>query len=126
MIILIARMKKTKEFLCDYFSNGMYPKDVDISFIEIDLTPSDKSVYEVKFSMQHRMPTNYYYNSLNQVVKQSSPDGGTSEFWYDRLGRLAVSQNEEQKSPAVVNTENPVGRFSYTKYDELGRITEVG
>jgi hypothetical protein len=74
----------------------------------------------------HQMPTNYYYNSLNRVVKQSSPDGGTSEFWYDRLGRLAVSQNEEQKSPAVVNTENPAGRFSYTKYDELGRITEVG
>ncbi|WP_152267311.1 RHS repeat domain-containing protein [Agriterribacter humi] len=72
------------------------------------------------------MPTNYYYNSLNRVVKQNSPDGGTSEFWYDRLGRLAVSQNEEQKSPAVVNTENPAGRFSYTKYDELGRITEVG
>ena len=41
MIILIARMKKAKEFLCDYFSNGMSPKDVDISFIEIDLTLSD-------------------------------------------------------------------------------------
>lgn len=74
----------------------------------------------------HQMPTLYYYNSLNQVVKQSSPDGGTSEFWYDRLGRLAVSQNEEQKSPVVVDTENPAGRFSYTKYDATGRITEVG
>jgi len=75
---------------------------------------------------QHRMATTYYYNSLNKVVKQSSPDGGTSEFWYDRLGRLAISQNEEQKSPAVADGENPAGRFSYTNYDELGRIKEVG
>ena len=75
---------------------------------------------------QHRMAVNYYYNSLNQVVKQSSPDGGTSEFWYDRLGRLAISQNEEQQSPAMVDPENPAGRFSYTMYDDLGRIKEVG
>ena len=74
----------------------------------------------------HRLPTNYAYNSLNQVIKQSSPDGGTSEFFYDRLGRLAVSQNEEQKTPAVVNAENPAGRYSYTRYDALGRIVEVG
>ena len=74
----------------------------------------------------HTLPTNYAYNSLNQVVKQSSPDGGTSEFYYDRLGRLTISQNAEQKQPAIVDAQNPVNRFSYTRYDALGRITEVG
>jgi RHS repeat-associated protein len=74
----------------------------------------------------HVLPTNYAYNSLNQVVKQSSPDGGTSEFFYDRLGRLTISQNEEQKTPKIVNGENPSNRYSYTRYDALGRITEVG
>jgi len=71
----------------------------------------------------HQFVTSYAYNSLNQVVKQNSPDGGTSEFWYDILGRLVVSQNEEQKASSVDDVSN---RFSYTKYDKLGRIYEVG
>lgn len=66
---------------------------------------------------QHKLPTQYRYNTLNQVVKQKSPDGGQSEFWYDRLGRLAISQNARQK---------PDSLYSYTRYDSLGRITEVG
>ncbi|MBO9730131.1 MAG: hypothetical protein J7623_15945 [Chitinophaga sp.] len=65
----------------------------------------------------HTMATNYRYNTLNQVVAQYSPDGNLSHFWYDRLGRLAVSQNRKQ---ALVNA------YSYTLYDYLGRITEVG
>ncbi|NML37498.1 hypothetical protein HHL17_09880 [Chitinophaga sp. G-6-1-13] len=64
----------------------------------------------------HTLATNYRYNSLNQVIAQQSPDGGVSRFWYDRLGRLAVSQNARQ----VPN------QYSYTLYDELGRVTEVG
>ncbi len=72
----------------------------------------------------HTLATTYQYNSFNLLVKQFSPDGGTSEFWYDRLGRLAVSQNEEQKTPANGGAAN---RYSYTKYEPvLGRITEVG
>lgn len=74
----------------------------------------------------HYLPTNYAYNSLNQVIKQSTPDAGVSEYWYDVLGRLAASQNAEQKAPTVVNTDNPTNRYSYTKYDEYGRIKEVG
>ena len=64
-----------------------------------------------------KQATDYRYNSLNQVVKQTTPDAGLSEFFYDRLGRLVVSKNRKQ---AVSN------KYSYTKYDELGRITEVG
>lgn len=66
----------------------------------------------------HTLITDYRYNTLNQVVAQKSPDGGTSEFWYDRLGRLSISQNAKQKAEG--------NNFSYTKYDSLGRITEVG
>jgi RHS repeat-associated protein len=65
----------------------------------------------------HNLVTNYRYNSLNQVVAQISPDGGLSRFWYDALGRLAVSQNEKQKGS---------DKYSYTIYDALGRIKEVG
>lgn len=70
-----------------------------------------------KLTPNHTLPTQYRYNTLNQVVAQRSPDGKKSEFWYDRLGRLAVSQNAKQE---------PAGLYSYTRYDSLGRITEVG
>ncbi|WP_158267056.1 RHS repeat-associated core domain-containing protein [Chitinophaga niastensis] len=65
----------------------------------------------------HTLATMYRYNTLNQVVSQETPDGGYSKFWYDRLGRLSVSQNANQQ---------PNNVYSYTLYDYLGRITEVG
>lgn len=74
----------------------------------------------------HALVTEYKYNSLGQVFWQKTPDADVSEFFYDRLGRLVISQNAEQKLPMVVDANNPANRFSYTKYDQLGRITEVG
>lgn len=65
----------------------------------------------------HTYNTVYTYNSLNQLVMQVTPDGGESRFAYDRLGRLVMSQNAKQK-------EN--NRFSYTRYDALGRVAESG
>ncbi|WP_259069334.1 RHS repeat-associated core domain-containing protein [Mucilaginibacter sp. X4EP1] len=65
----------------------------------------------------HRLFTTYAYNSTNQVTQQSSPDGGTNIFWYDLLSRLVISQNAVQL---------PANNYSYTTYDVLGRITEVG
>jgi YD repeat-containing protein len=65
----------------------------------------------------HRMATQYRYNTLNQVVSKVSPDGGVSHFWYDRLGRLSLSQDAKQR---------PDNKYSYTTYDALGRINEVG
>ena len=70
----------------------------------------------------HQLQTKYRYNSLNQVVTQISPDGGKTEFWYDRLGRLAISQNAKQAADTIDNNK----LYSYTKYDYLGRINEVG
>jgi RHS repeat-associated protein len=67
----------------------------------------------------HTLYTTYRYNTLNQVVAQKTPDAGTSSFWYDRLGRLVVSQNAKQFAQATK-------LYSYTGYDALGRITEVG
>lgn len=63
------------------------------------------------------LKTNYRYNTINHVVSQVSPDGGFRQFWYDRIGRLAVSQNAKQASNA---------QYSYTLYDSIGRIAQVG
>ncbi|NMH85959.1 RHS repeat-associated core domain-containing protein [Flavivirga algicola] len=65
----------------------------------------------------HDYKTQYAYNSLNQLVWQFTPDGGETRFAYDALGRIVASQNAKQL------TNNT---FSYTVYDELGRITEAG
>ena len=65
----------------------------------------------------HKLVTHYRYNTLNQVVEQKTPDAGLSHFWYDILGRLVVSQNQQQQIDK---------KYSYTLYDQLGRIVEVG
>lgn len=65
----------------------------------------------------HKKMSKYFYNSNNQVINQSTPDGGVTEFYYDQVGRLIFSQNAKQKQ---------IKRFSYTLYDNLNRIIEVG
>ena len=65
----------------------------------------------------HQMASEYQFNSLGQLISQVTPDGGTINFWYNNIGQLRFSQNEKQLE------EN---NFSYTKYDYLGRIVEVG
>ncbi|MBL0202334.1 MAG: RHS repeat protein [Chitinophagaceae bacterium] len=65
----------------------------------------------------HIMPTTYRHNSLNAVVWQSTPDAGEANFYYDKLGRIVLSQNAEQKI-----TDDA----SYTYYDPLGRNVEAG
>jgi len=62
------------------------------------------------------MVTKYEYNTLGQLVKQITPDGGQTEFYYDGKGRLRLSHNARQAGTT----------FSYTDYDALGRIVEVG
>ncbi|UYQ95401.1 hypothetical protein MKQ68_09855 [Chitinophaga horti] len=65
----------------------------------------------------HGFQTRYRYNILNALTSQLTPDAGTSYFWYDRLGRLSLSQNNKQLD---------ANHYSYTKYDVLGRISEIG
>jgi len=72
-----------------------------------------------KMAPEHSFRTVYHYNSLNQLVHQSTPDGGESRFGYDALGRLVISQNAKQ-----LDATTP--QFSYTNYDGLGRVAEVG
>ncbi len=43
----------------------------------------------------------------------------STRYWYDRLGRLILSQNTKQHNASPK-------RYSYTLYDALGRVYEVG
>ncbi len=68
----------------------------------------------------HTLVTNYKYNSMQQPISQATPDGGITHFFYDKLGRIVVSQNAKQ----AVYTSPP--SYSYTRYDNLGRPLESG
>ncbi|MNK23706.1 Ribonuclease YqcG [compost metagenome] len=46
----------------------------------------------------HNLKTQYRYNTLNQLVWQSTPNGGVTKFAYDKLGRIIASQNEKQRT----------------------------
>jgi RHS repeat-associated protein len=65
----------------------------------------------------HTFVTSYEYNSLGQLVKQTTPDAGVTRYWYNDIGQLRFSQNAQQALDVT---------YSYTKYDPLGRVTEVG
>jgi RHS repeat-associated protein len=103
------------------------PQGVDRLLSNDDVTINDirktqpenelNTANSLKIAPDHKMLTQYRYNSLNQLVWQQTPDGGVTRFAYDPLGRIIASQNAKQKDNA---------QFSYTRYDGLGRITEAG
>jgi RHS repeat-associated protein len=66
----------------------------------------------------HKMTSDYAYNTLNQVLKQYTPDAKESRFWYDNFGRMYASQNSEQRKVE--------GTYSYTRHDAQNRVREVG
>ncbi|MEL5994142.1 RHS repeat domain-containing protein [Hymenobacter segetis] len=83
------------------------PQGVDL--VDLTTTPVRTPV--------HRMATTYFYNSLKQLEEQNTPDGGKTLFYYNRIGQLRFSLNDKQRAASV---------YSYTKYDNLGRVVEVG
>ncbi|MGH2666535.1 hypothetical protein, partial [Flavobacterium sp.] len=77
------------------------------------------------FSLQpeHIFKTQYKYNSLNQLVWQSTPDGGETRFAYDNLGRIIASQNANQDSDNKVNLNFTLG--SKIAYDNNGNLVNI-
>lgn len=67
----------------------------------------------------HKMITNYKYNSLGQMRQNETPDGGRTSFWYDELGRIILSQSQRQE-------EMTGDVYSYVLYDDLGRVRQSG
>ncbi|MBI3137598.1 MAG: RHS repeat protein [Sphingobacteriales bacterium] len=95
---------------------GVEDRRADVAFLA-SVKSARNSNQATPVRPSHSLATDYRYNTLGQVVQQKSPDGGLSKFWYDALGRLVVSQNAKQLAE---------GKYSYTLYDGLGRISEVG
>ncbi|MDF1675978.1 MAG: hypothetical protein P1U44_09710 [Vicingaceae bacterium] len=101
----------------DLGTNGAFYDDVE----DHRINPYDavsNPTGTVHQNVDHTLVTQYKYDSYNNLIWQSTPDGGETNFWYDKLGRLLLSQNEKQAAMGDY--------YSYTLYDELGRIYEVG
>jgi RHS repeat-associated protein len=62
-------------------------------------------------------------NTKNFLYLYDQKHEFSSRFYYDKLGRLVVSQNAEQYARGLALSKNI---YSYTTYDFKGRITEVG
>ncbi|MEM7573480.1 MAG: RHS repeat-associated core domain-containing protein [Bacteroidota bacterium] len=75
----------------------------------------------------HDMLTHYRHNNFNEVAVRDIPDAEPESSWYDPLGRIALSRDGLQATPdGTYGTETVNNTFSYTLYDELGRVEEVG
>jgi RHS repeat-associated protein len=61
--------------------------------------------------------SHYGYTTFDAPTKQITPDAGETIYFYDHVGRLVASQSFKQQN---------LNLYSYTKYDDYGRITEVG
>ncbi|GAB3639158.1 hypothetical protein GCM10027422_47490 [Hymenobacter arcticus] len=66
---------------------------------------------------QPAFTTRNTYDTSGRLLATESNDEGRSEYVYARDGRIRFSQSALQR---------PAGRFSYSNYDEAGRVVESG
>ncbi len=99
-------------------ANGTFLKTVDggVTWLpkELNTTSDITNINFIDDNHAFVSGTDGYVSKVTDFSEEVS-----SRFWYDELGRLVVSQNSKQYN------YNPK-RYSYTVYDDLGRIIEVG
>jgi RHS repeat-associated protein len=61
--------------------------------------------------------TKYEYNTINQPVREITPDAGVKNIYYDAKGNVILSQNDKQRKK---------GLFTYSLYDGQNRVVETG
>lgn len=106
------------------YSNSVDPYDVssasDITIKTIALRSATRGLYGGTYNAGYS-----HYSAPNYCFARTfydSPLRYTARFYYDKLGRLVVSQNARQYN----NTSGEGRKFSYTLYDALGRVYEAG
>lgn len=90
------------------------------------LTNNNGTVFSSDFQPvypAHRQFVTTRFNSLQRVIERNSEDAGTVNTFFDAAGRVIASQTSEQKNPLGGGVAN---RYTYTKYDRLGRMIETG
>ncbi|MEP7219494.1 MAG: thrombospondin type 3 repeat-containing protein, partial [Bacteroidota bacterium] len=80
----------------------------------VDLSKTTRSAHP-----NHTLITGYEYNSLKWLLQTRTPDGDTTRFWYNNKGQVRFAQSARQYAYRPK-------RFTYIKYDALGRTIEGG
>ncbi len=105
--------------LDDYYHFTLYYYDRAGNLIKT-VAPKGVNVLPVPNPMTHPahdFQTGYEFTSLGRMVRSMTPDAGKTEIWYNAKGQVRFRQGAEQFTR---------GRFSYIKYDVLGREVETG
>jgi RHS repeat-associated protein len=84
------------------------PKVCAIEVLPITLGSSNTALHYV---------TQNTYDTSGRLLATENMDEGRSEYVYAQDGRIRFSQSALQR---------PAGRFSYSNYDEVGRVVESG
>ncbi|MBK9108481.1 MAG: hypothetical protein IPM92_08945 [Saprospiraceae bacterium] len=118
---VILQNQKMYQFTLFYYDQAgnltrtVPPKAVhvmtDVSRVRIG---SDSGIFPVH---HNNLSTSYQYNSLNAKLSKTTPDGGTTKWCYDEVGRIILSQDAVQRSS---------NEASYISYDARSRIKESG
>jgi RHS repeat-associated protein len=101
------------------------PQDVANTAIHIN-SISFSSATNAVFGGQFITPTSNATNFPYVRTVFDPRERYTARFYYDRLGRLVVSQNSRQYAIIDPLQVSKSRSYSYTLYDELGRVKEVG
>lgn len=100
--------------------------------IYLNRTATTVNFYAIAFSTRtqgflagsYKNPSNTYQR--HALLFNDESGLYSTRFWYDKLGRLVISQNTKQFNKIINTTTGQKGTFSYTQYDQIGRIIEVG
>lgn len=114
----------------DILASGFAPTN-QLFTDPLSIAPSLYNINAIAFSSQNtavyggNFLTTANANANQAMVRTLKFESGlfTAKFYYDRLGRIVVSQNSRQSGNAATVSDD---KYSYTLYDELGRIYENG
>lgn len=95
------------------------------------IAPSLYNIVAITFSSQNtaiyggNFLTTANANANQAMVRNLKFESGlySSRFYYDRLGRIVVSQNSRQWGSSATLSDD---KYTYTLYDALGRVYETG
>lgn len=96
--------------------NPVYYYYNDIGLLLATVTPNGVGTSNGALNQPNFLLVNKY-DQNGRIVETISPDAGRTQFIYSTDGKLRFSQNQLQ-----ANTN----KFSYTNYDDLGRVVETG
>lgn len=120
IVCLDGTIGATVEYMAGYKYHSFVAYDIRGNAIRT-LTPKDVEEIDVAGSvspgqLEERI-TKSTYDAKGQMLSSYSQDEGLTEYKYRKDGKIRFSQNAKQRAE---------GYFSYSNYDQDGRVVEVG